>query len=144
MWGKNKSSKARSAHVDTVIGKTTTIKGDLTFSGNLHIEGTVVGNLKADGDSESTLVLDEDGMIQGDVSVPNVIINGTVEGDIFSTNHAELLPKARIKGNFYYNLVEMAIGSEVNGNLVHRKEEQSSVQYLPKIGKADVGAGGKS
>ncbi|MGF1643558.1 MAG: polymer-forming cytoskeletal protein [Thiotrichales bacterium] len=139
MWGKSKPGKARSAQVDTVIGKATTIKGDLTFSGNLHVEGTIVGNIKADSDSESTLVLDEDGMVQGDVSVPNVIINGSVEGDIFSTNHAELLPKARIKGNFYYNLVEMAIGSEVNGNLVHRKEEQSSVQYLPKINKVEAG-----
>ncbi len=141
MWGKSKSGRARSAQVDTVIGKTSTIKGDLTFSGNLHIEGTIIGNIKAEGDEGATLVLDEDGMIQGDVSVPNVIINGNVEGDIFSVSHAELLPKAKIKGNLYYNLVEMAVGSEVNGSLVHRKEESASVQYLSKVSKLEGGAG---
>lgn len=132
MFGRNKSRRTRTKRVDTVIGKTTTIKGDLSFAGSLHIEGTVVGNVKVVDGESATLVLDEDGLIEGNVNVSNVIINGAVDGDIFATEHAELMSQARIKGNVYYDLLEMAVGAEVNGNLVHRKEETGQVEYLDK------------
>lgn len=140
MLGKKKGRKAKSTRVDTLIGRTTTVKGDVTFAGSLHVEGTIIGNVRVEGDESAILVLDEDGMIEGDVDVPNLIINGTVQGDIFCGNHAELLPRARIKGNVYYDLIEMAVGSEVNGSLVHRKEESNgSVEYLDRMGTAEAG-----
>ena len=140
MLGRKKGRKARSTRVDTLIGRTTTVKGDLTFAGSLHVEGTIIGNVRVENDESAILVLDEDGMIEGDVDVPNLIVNGMVQGDIFSGGHAELLPKARIKGNVYYSLIEMAVGSEVNGSLVHRKEESnSSVEYLDKVSSAEAG-----
>lgn len=139
MFGKSSSRKSRSKRVDTVIGKTTTIKGDLTFAGSLHIEGTVIGSVKAVDGESATLVLDENGLIEGNVNVSNVIINGSVDGDIFATEHAELMSQARIKGNVYYDLLEMAVGSEINGNLVHRKEETGQVEYLEKYSNSDKG-----
>lgn len=63
--------KIRSARVDTLIGKGTTIDGNLRFSGGLHIEGVVKGNLAADGD-DATLILSEHGHIQGEVRVPSI------------------------------------------------------------------------
>lgn len=128
MLGRKKSKK--STRIDTVIGKTTTIRGDIEFAGTLHIEGNVIGNVKAETDEQATLILDEESIIQGDVSVANILVNGTVEGDIFSTAHAELLPHARIKGNLYYNLIEMSVGSAVNGSLVHREEERGQIEYI--------------
>ncbi len=139
MFGRSKK-RQKSTRVDTIIGKTTTIKGDLSFSGTLHVEGTIIGNVKAETDKDAMLVLDEDGMIEGDVDVANMIINGTVEGDIFSAGHAELLPHARIRGNVYYHLIEMSVGSEVNGNLVHRKEEGGQVEYLDTREKSEANA----
>ena len=139
MFGRSKK-RQKSTRVDTIIGKTTTIKGDLSFSGTLHVEGTIIGNVKAETDKDAMLVLDEDGMIEGDVDVANMIINGTVEGDIFSAGHAELLPHACIRGNVYYHLIEMSVGSEVNGNLVHRKEEGGQVEYLDTREKSEANA----
>ena len=52
--------KIRSARVDTLIGRGTTIDGDLRFSGGLHVEGVIKGNLAADGD-DATLILSEHG-----------------------------------------------------------------------------------
>ena len=128
MLGRKKAKK--STRIDTVIGKTTTIRGDIEFAGTLHVEGSVIGNVKAETDEQATLILDEESVVQGDVSVANILVNGTVEGDIFSTAHAELLPHARIKGNLYYNLIEMSVGSAVNGSLVHREEERGQIEYI--------------
>ncbi|OQX13779.1 MAG: cell shape determination protein CcmA [Thiothrix lacustris] len=114
--------KIRSAQIDTIIGKGTTIDGDLRFSGGLHVEGVIKGNLAADGDN-ATLILSEHGHIQGEVRVPSMVLNGAIDGDVFAGGKVELFEKARICGDVYYNLLEMAVGAEVNGKLVRQKPE---------------------
>ena len=114
--------KVRSARVDTLIGRGTTIEGDLQFSGGLHIEGTVKGNLIAEND-DATLILSEQGRIIGEVRVPSVVLNGSIDGDVFAHGKVELFEKARICGDVYYNLLEMAAGAEVNGKLVRQKTD---------------------
>ena len=120
----------RSARVDTLIGKGTTIDGYLRFSGGLHIEGVVKGNLAADGD-DATLILSEHGHIQGEVRVPSMVLNGMIEGDVYAVGKVELFEKARIAGDVYYNLLEMAVGAEVNGKLVRQKPTPAPVNTLP-------------
>ncbi len=116
---------SRSARVDTLIGRGTTIDGDLQFSGNLNVEGTIKGNLTADND-DSTLILSEQGRIQGEVRVSSMLLNGSIEGDVFANGKVELFEKARVCGDVYYNLLEMAVGAEVNGKLVRQKPSDTS------------------
>jgi cytoskeletal protein CcmA (bactofilin family) len=122
--------KIRSARVDTLIGKGTTIDGDLRFSGGLHVEGVIKGNLAADGD-DATLILSEHGHIQGEVRVPSMVLNGMIDGDVFASGKVELFEKARICGDVYYNLLEMAVGAEVNGKLLRQKPETGKFASLP-------------
>ncbi|MBL7003888.1 MAG: polymer-forming cytoskeletal protein [Gammaproteobacteria bacterium] len=117
MFGKKK--KFSSAKIDTLIGKNTTINGDLIFSGGLHVDGKIVGNVIAEEGSMAVLILSENGSIEGEVKVPNMILNGQIIGDVFGSNRVELAAKSCINGSVYYNLIEMAIGAEVNGGLVH-------------------------
>lgn len=123
--GGHNDQKIRSARVDTLIGKGTTIDGDLRFSGGLHVEGVIKGNLAADGD-DATLILSEHGHIQGEVRVPSMVLNGMIDGDVFASGKVELFEKARICGDVYYNLLEMAVGAEVNGKLVRQKPESAA------------------
>ncbi len=120
--GQYGDQKIRSARVDTLIGRGTTIDGDLRFAGGLHVEGVIKGNLAADGD-DATLILSEHGHIQGEVRVPSMVLNGMIDGDVFASGKVELFEKARICGDVYYNLLEMAVGAEVNGKLVRQKPE---------------------
>lgn len=118
MWGKNK--KRKTTRIDTLVGQHTTVSGDLKFTGGLHVEGIIMGNVYAeDDDGSSMLQLSNHGRIEGEVNVPYVILNGEVRGDVHSSAHIELLSRAQVTGNVYYNLIEMAIGAEVNGKLVH-------------------------
>jgi len=66
------------------------------------------------------------GRVEGDIRVPCVIINGEIVGDVYSSKQLELASKARVKGNVFYTLVEMAAGSEVNGSLTHLGEGTAS------------------
>lgn len=117
MFGNGK--KGKTSKIDTLIGQQTELRGDVVFSGGLHVDGKIIGNVLADDGDASILTLSERGYIEGEVKVPHIILNGTVHGDVYASERIELASRARVTGNVYYSLIEMAIGSEVNGNLVH-------------------------
>ncbi len=127
MLGQGKKTKSTTGKVDTIIGQQTRIEGDVHFSGGLHVDGRIKGGVIAEADSASVLTVSEHGSVEGDVRVPTVILNGKVTGDVRSSERIELAAKARVDGDVYYNLIEMAMGAAVNGSLVHNAETDSSV-----------------
>jgi cytoskeletal protein CcmA (bactofilin family) len=127
MLGQGRKTKTASAKVDTIIGQQTRLEGDVHFSGGLHVDGYIKGSIIAEDGTQSVLTVSEHGNIEGDVRVPTVILNGTVTGDVRSEAHIELAAKARVNGNVYYKLIEMAMGAAVNGSLVNRGEAAASV-----------------
>ena len=106
--------------IDTLVGSNSKVNGDLHFAGGCHVDGVVKGSVTADLEGNSALTVSEDGTIEGGVTVPHVILNGIVRGDVIAGQRVELGPTARVIGNVYYNLIEMAIGAEINGKLVHQ------------------------
>jgi len=71
-----------------------------------------------------------------------VQLNGTVKGDVRATERVVLGPKARVIGNVQYKLIEMSIGAEVNGKLIHESEGGASVgksTSRPQIEAVSVG-----
>ena len=106
--------------VDTLVGGNSQVNGDLTFEGHCHIDGTVKGSVSADTSGNSALSISDNGTVEGGVTVPYVVLNGLVRGDVLASERVELGPTARVIGNVYYNLIEMAIGAEINGKLVHQ------------------------
>lgn len=104
--------------VDTLIGVNTVLQGDLEFSGGLRVDGQVNGNIKSLDGNSGTLVLSESAVIEGNIAVPHVIVNGHVHGNIIANERLELQTKAVIKGDVRYKAVEMALGASVNGALV--------------------------
>jgi len=114
--------KGRHDRIDTLIGSNSKVSGDLFFNGGCHVDGAVKGSVTADAESNSALSISEDGSVEGGVSVPYVELHGIVRGDVVASQRVELGPTARVIGNVYYNLIEMAIGAEINGKLVHQPE----------------------
>ncbi len=106
----------------TLIANNCELVGDVHFSDQLQVNGIVKGNIYAVEGSKAVITVSEKGRVKGEIRVPNVIINGKVYGDVYSDKHIELAAKAEIKGNVYYNLIEMVMGSRVDGNLVHLKD----------------------
>ena len=96
MLGHGKKSKSASAKVDTIIGQQTRIVGDVHFSGGLHVDGRIKGNIIAADGSASVLTVSEHGEIEGNVRVPTVILNGTVTGDVHSEERIELAARAKV------------------------------------------------
>lgn len=125
--------------IDTLIGAKTDIKGDITFSGGLRIDGKIRGNITAKGDANSTLVLSENAQVIGNVTVPHVISNGSIKGNVRASERIELQSKADISGDVYYKVIEMALGAVINGNLVRELSDAAKAQItrLKPVGAAD-------
>ncbi|MFT7245678.1 MAG: cytoskeletal protein CcmA (bactofilin family) [Candidatus Azotimanducaceae bacterium] len=124
----------------TLIANNCEVSGDLHFSDQLQINGIVKGNIYAVEGSKAVITVSEKGRVKGDIRVPNVIINGKVYGDVHSDKHIELAAKAEIKGNVYYNLIEMVMGSRVDGNLVHIRKDKDGKRETTQVPVADATA----
>lgn len=131
MFGGSEKNKARQqgpAH--TLISRQTEISGDVRFTGELIIEGTVRGNIFAEDESAALVRVAETGVVEGEICVPSAVINGLVRGDVHCAKHLELAAKAVVSGNVYYSLIEMVMGSEVNGNLMRIGSVQQESKRL--------------
>ncbi len=111
-------SEKPSNTIDTLVGAKTEIRGDITFSGGLRIDGKVRGNITARTDDTGTLVLSENAQVTGNITATHVISNGIVKGNVRAFERVELQPKAEVEGDIVYKHVEMALGAVVNGKLV--------------------------
>ena len=122
MWGNSKKIKA--SKIETLIGQSIEILGDVKFSGGLHLDGKITGNVSSDDTAGSVLVVSDKGRVEGDVSVSFAIINGEVIGNVYASEKLELSGRARITGHVHYNLLEMASGAEVNGKMLHDQQKK--------------------
>lgn len=134
MLGRDKKVLKNNAFAHTLIADGTEIKGDIVFSGTLHVQGHVVGNIRGDND-QCQLVIGVTGSVEGEIDAPNITVNGHVSGNLHSNVRLELASKADIEGNVFYNVIEMLMGARVNGKLVRQNEPR----HLPAPGQI-VGA----
>ena len=114
MFTRDNSKQTR---IDTLIGKAAHIHGDIEFVGGMHLDGSIVGNVRSDRAPGSTLSVSEGGSIEGMVDVPNVRLDGTVKGDIHAPGRVVLGATARVEGNLYYGVIEMTLGAQIMGKL---------------------------
>ncbi|HEV7611797.1 MAG TPA: polymer-forming cytoskeletal protein [Steroidobacteraceae bacterium] len=115
-----KQKQSKNASVGTLIGPKTRINGDVEFTGGLHVDGCITGNVKGDSKETTFVSVSQEGSIEGSVIAPNVILNGIVKGDIEASDRVELGSNARVMGNVHYTTIETAVGAQINGKLIHR------------------------
>jgi cytoskeletal protein CcmA (bactofilin family) len=115
MFGRRKQTSTR---IDTLLGKAATLNGDLDFSGGLHLDGRINGNVRGNSADGGALSVSESGFIEGSVEVTNIVMNGTVNGDMHARERLVLGGKARVNGNVHYGVIEMAPGAVITGKLI--------------------------
>lgn len=119
----------------TLIAANTEIEGNLRFVDQLYVSGRVVGNLVSEQEA-ATVVISEEGVLEGEIRVANIVINGRVTGDVYASNRLELAKNAQVSGNVHYKLLEMHLGARVDGQLVHEDfaddQAASAAEFHPQ------------
>ena len=118
--------------IDTLIGNSAEIEGNIVFSGGLRIDGKVNGSVFGKKDS-STLIVSENASINGEINVTTAFIDGTVVGSVFASEYLELKSKANIMGDVNYASMEIHLGAIISGNLIHKEnkieQEGDKIEY---------------
>lgn len=116
MFGRKKQPVT--AKIETLIGPGTRIEGNLIVTGGVHLEGFVKGNVSTGPDGTAVLSIGPQGVVEGIVEVPRVVVHGEVRGDIRAKEKVELGAGARVSGNVSYGIIEMAAGAVIQGRLI--------------------------
>jgi cytoskeletal protein CcmA (bactofilin family) len=133
------SKKIKSSKIDTLVGQGVEITGNMKFQGGLHLDGIIKGDvITADNVEGTVLVISDRGRVEGDVHVAYAVINGEVVGNVYASEKLELSSNARISGNVEYNLLEMASGAEINGQMFHNAHEKKLLGHHKEEPKAKV------
>lgn len=130
MLGKKKNTssyKGNNFKDHSYVARNTEVVGNIHFTGGLHVEGRVTGNILSEEGS-----LHVHGEVIGEIRVPHVVINGLINGNIYAGEHIELAAKAQINGNVYYKTMEMMLGAQVNGSLLHSDKPVQLIEHKPE------------
>ena len=103
--------------IKSLIAQGSRIEGNFQFTDGLRVDGELIGDIRANGDAPSILVISESATVEGEIHADHVIINGTVRGPVHTRELLELQPKARIEGDVYYKALEMHQGAVIAGQL---------------------------
>jgi cytoskeletal protein CcmA (bactofilin family) len=116
MFGRKKQPPT--ANIETLIGAGARIEGNLIVTGGVHLEGYVKGNVTTGPEGAAVLSIGPQGVVEGIVEVPRVVVHGEVRGDIRAKDKVELGAGARVSGNVSYGVIEMAAGAVIQGRLI--------------------------
>jgi cytoskeletal protein CcmA (bactofilin family) len=115
----------------TLISRGTRVVGDLHFSGDLQLEGHVIGNIIAEEAKDSKLIIADTGVVEGEIRAPIIVVNGRVDGNIHASKHLELAKKGSVTGNVHYTAIEIVNGARINGNLISSVQETATTTSQP-------------
>jgi cytoskeletal protein CcmA (bactofilin family) len=108
----NKAEVQSTVESNTIIGKGTSIEGNVESSDNLRVEGKLKGTIK----SKSKIVLGASALIEGDIYARHAEIQGTVKGKIEVTELLILGEGCKVHGDIITNKLEVRDGASFNGD----------------------------
>lgn len=112
---KENTTTDETAHGEvTLIGPELLLNGELVSEENIHVRGTVEGNISTSG----SLFVESSGCVKGDITAENVVVEGSVEGTVIAAQKFELRPAGRIQGDIRASVVSIAEDSFLRGRVL--------------------------
>ncbi len=129
--------RARQHEIASLVGTTTTVTGNIEFSGGLRIDGTVKGSVRCvDGEKGGMLVISESGHVEGEVRAGHLVVAGRISGPVTAAQLIELQPKARVQGDVRYRALEMHHGAVVEGMMIHLSSDGKTETRIEPIAES--------
>jgi cytoskeletal protein CcmA (bactofilin family) len=107
----------------SLISSGTSLKGDITSSGDLRIDGTLVGNIIC----SSKVIIGSNGVVEGDISGQQADIMGKVTGTIKVKELLQLKSNCLVNGNLYSAKLQIEPAASFNGQCHMIQEQPASI-----------------
>jgi cytoskeletal protein CcmA (bactofilin family) len=129
------------------IGKSVIIKGELSGSEDLYVDGQVEGSIELSG---NRLIIGPHGQVRANVNAKGVIVQGKLEGNIRASERAELAKSAVVAGDILTQRVAIEEGAYFKGKVDIQREGakmdgvKTSSSASPSAAASSVSAGAGS
>lgn len=107
-----------SRSTQTIIGKETDIEGNINSNGVVKIEGNFKGEIFTSND----LIIEETGVVTGNVKAAKVIISGTMEGNVVSFELLQIEPTGKLIGDIEVKSISISEGAIFKGRSIMMNE----------------------
>ena len=112
------------------IGKSVIIKGQLSGSEDLFVDGVVEGTIELQGNN---LVIGPNGNVRASINAKGVVVQGKLEGDIRASERAELRKSAVAVGDIYTQRIAVEDGAYFKGKVdIQRETAKPAVANRPE------------
>jgi cytoskeletal protein CcmA (bactofilin family) len=128
--GTKETTMKEPQHIDTLIGVHSVFTGDLLFEGAVRIDGRFEGNIRSDKDG--TLIVSEGAFIKGEVSVPNLVLHGDINGNVSASSSLKIGAKGVLNGDVTYKTLSLSEGASMNGHCARIEEGSANVTKIKK------------
>jgi cytoskeletal protein CcmA (bactofilin family) len=113
--------------------KNTDIKGDLSFKGSFRIDGHFSGKINSD----SVLIVGDNGKVEAEITIGNIIINGEVNGTIQAKKKVEINASGRVIGKVITPKLAVEEGAYLEANCqitdqVSLTEKEEKTEEVPQ------------
>ena len=122
----NKSLSASSEKFDTIVGRTTTIQGNLVLLDSVRIDGRVVGNVESAPDCKIAVAIGPTGEVTGDIKAHRVMVAGKVFGHIHAADRVEFQKDSLVQGDVSYGSIAVEHGAKLSGLILQNKTIEDS------------------
>jgi cytoskeletal protein CcmA (bactofilin family) len=104
------------------IGKSVVIKGELSGSEDLYLDGHVEGSIALKGNS---LTVGPNGQVKGSVEGKGVVVQGKLDGNILASDRVELRKSAVVNGDISAQRISIEEGAFLKGKVeIHRSDSK--------------------
>jgi cytoskeletal protein CcmA (bactofilin family) len=105
------AAKPATAEITTLLGRGAAFDGRLRFEGTVRIDGKFKGEVFSAG----TLVIGEEAHVEAKIEVGEVIVRGTIVGDINAARSIEIQASGRVRGDLITPTLQIDKGAIFDG-----------------------------
>jgi len=110
--------------INAFLGAGTNYQGKLNFQGAVRIDGNFQGEVQSDG----TLVVGQDAMVEGQVRVGQLVLSGKIRGEVEAKSKVVLHKTANLEGNIRTPVLVVEEGAILEGQLNMGSLEENGVE----------------
>jgi len=128
-------TKEDNSQTNTIVGPSTVVQGNLDVKGSVLVYGTVLGDVRSNGQVRMA----KDSVIKGTVVAQDAVIDGELEGNLTTEGRATLGRSAKMVGDLRAQLLVIEEGAQYSGKC---KMDGSKIKSAPESGDGSVAKDG--
>jgi cytoskeletal protein CcmA (bactofilin family) len=120
------------------IGKSVHIRGELTGSEDLYLDGEIEGSIDL---RDHTLIIGPNGKIKAGITARDIVVHGRIEGNVTASGRVELRKSCTLIGDISTQRIVIEDGAFFKGAIDIKEKEAKAEQRKPLVAAAAAGAG---